>query len=222
MTVQSHLAKYQYLPKERAAAKAEGKTIYFTGRPCKHGHFAMRVTLNGTCVTCANISEKKSRLKKLEKNPDFYKIYYANHSERIKHAVSQYRIKNPDKVKISNKTSKAKRRSRATAAEMERQALKINATPRWLTKQQRKQIETVYEVSRNTSLRAGYVCHVDHIIPLRGDGVCGLHVPWNLRVVSRSYNIKKKNKLDEAVFYPPSISGGVLVHNSALPWNWRN
>jgi 5-methylcytosine-specific restriction endonuclease McrA len=46
-------------------------------------------------------------------------------------------------------------------------------------------------MSRATGVRYA----VDHVIPLQGEEVCGLHVPWNMEVITQDDNLKKSNKL---------------------------
>lgn len=72
-----------------------------------------------------------------------------------------------------------------------RRAALVNATPDWLTEQDKDAIEAVYAVARAMSLGSGVPHQVDHIIPLRGKDVCGLHVPWNLRAITAAENRRK-------------------------------
>lgn len=63
-----------------------------------------------------------------------------------------------------------------------------------LGKDQRSEIETFYAEAIQRSIDTGIVHHVDHVIPISHDLVCGLHVPWNLQVLTQSDNLRKSNK----------------------------
>ena len=69
------------------------------------------------------------------------------------------------------------------------------ATPPWLTSAQKAEIREIYKSAITLTKLTGVQYVVDHIYPLRSDEVCGLHVPWNLRVITREANLQKYNKL---------------------------
>ncbi len=71
---------------------------------------------------------------------------------------------------------------------------KKNATPPWVDLAE---IRKIYAEARSTSLATGIEHHVDHIIPLHGRYVRGLHVPWNLQVLPATENITKRNYIRE-------------------------
>ena len=93
----------------------------------------------------------------------------------------RWRSENPDKARASVR---------------KRQAKRLKATPFWLTDQQNSDILYFYSLARECELLTGDKYHVDHIIPLQGKNVCGLHVPWNLQVLPADINIKKGNKIN--------------------------
>lgn len=65
----------------------------------------------------------------------------------------------------------------------QRKAKRLKSQPAWADQ---KALDAIY-IARPK----GY--EVDHIIPLQGDGVCGLHVPWNLQYLTREENRSKGN-----------------------------
>lgn len=70
---------------------------------------------------------------------------------------------------------------------------KVGATPNWLSQQQKEEINNFYFLARDCSLVSGENYQVDHIIPIRGKKICGLHVPWNLQILPTDLNRKKSN-----------------------------
>jgi hypothetical protein len=77
--------------------------------------------------------------------------------------------------------------------------MKSRAVPKWLTEDEYQQIKDFYEIARMFKLFTGQDYHVDHIVPLQGKNVCGLHVPWNLQVIPARENLSKSNKLQEEI-----------------------
>jgi hypothetical protein len=65
------------------------------------------------------------------------------------------------------------------------------ATPEWLTYEQKKAIALAYKKARYLTAKSGELYVVDHIVPKMGKIVCGLHVPWNLRVIHWLDNAQK-------------------------------
>jgi 5-methylcytosine-specific restriction endonuclease McrA len=67
--------------------------------------------------------------------------------------------------------------------------------PQWLSPIHCAQIQEKYDVAKAVTVQTGIEHHVDHIVPLQGKTVCGLHVPWNLQVITARENLSKKNKV---------------------------
>ena len=93
-------------------------------------------------------------------------------------ACLKWMKQNPDKVNATN----AKRR-----------AFKLQRTPKWLTQKHLDDISHFYKQARELTKTTGIIHHVDHIIPLKGKTVSGLHVPSNLQVIPASDNCSKGN-----------------------------
>jgi tRNA nucleotidyltransferase/poly(A) polymerase len=83
-----------------------------------------------------------------------------------------------------------------SAKEAKRRAAKLNATPSWLKPEDLAHIKRTYKLRDLMFEITGIKYHVDHIVPLKGKDVCGLHVPWNLRVISEKDNLIKGNRYD--------------------------
>jgi len=67
--------------------------------------------------------------------------------------------------------------------------------PKWLTADDRWMIEQTYELAALRTKMFGFSWHVDHIVPLQGKTVSGLHVPTNLQVIPAIDNIQKGNRV---------------------------
>jgi len=83
---------------------------------------------------------------------------------------------------------------KANALKAKRNAAKMLRTPVWLNSTHLKAIHEFYRQASELSIATGIQHHVDHIVPLRGKNVSGLHVPWNLQILTASENSAKNNR----------------------------
>lgn len=138
----------------------------------------------------------KSRAKRKDNWDDFLASerarYAANpHSKLAKQR--QERLADPERVRGRQKRHYRANKHEYVARVAERRAARLQATPAWVDKTE---ILAFYAEARRLTKLTGIPHEVDHIHPLRGKLLCGLHVPWNLQVIPRVDNRKKHNRYD--------------------------
>jgi hypothetical protein len=174
----------------------DAKEKFYIGSPCCHGHDGLRYTKNKACYHCAKIQ----RVKWHEDNRDCHNALN-----------KKWKNENQEKYYESLKS-----RSRARKAKIKKSRVFLNDCKIMGS------IRAIYDTKESIEKALGVKLNVDHIIPLAGSDVCGLHVPWNLQITSVRYNTSKQNKrLDDDVFYE-NQGTTVMIHSSALPWNLRS
>lgn len=192
------------LPPTPKAAKAAGVVHYYTGRLCKRGHDSKRFASTAQCVACqsihmtnayatdpakfrarsrqdykANKSARRAQHRRWEAaNPDYFAVYAWFNAEAL-----------VDRRRIWNAANRPLKRFYWAKYMM----AKRHATPLWLTPEQEEQIKAFYFEAAAKTVATGVVYEVDHVVPLQGKNVCGLHVPWNLQVLTAEENCRKGN-----------------------------
>lgn len=190
------------LPKSLSEAKEKGTTHYFTGRPCKYGHIAKRYTSNRLCCEC-NLKHGESyywdnhdkellrRKKWRENNPDYLKNWRRDNPEYMSNYCKEWRNDNPDYPKFYYQKNKAIIMDRVS----ERRSQKLQRC----IEGYEEEISKIYKECVEKSNATGIPHHVDHIVPLNGETVSGLHVPWNLQILTAEENLKKSNKFENSL-----------------------
>lgn len=131
--------------------------------------------------------EKQTRLEWKKKNRE-------KNRQSNRQSAARSRINNPQKFRDACRRWRQNHKHKHCANTAARRAAKNMATPIWLTKKQRGEIVQIYLRAAQLTQRDGILYHVDHIVPLRGKNVCGLHVPWNLQAIPATENCRKSNK----------------------------
>ncbi len=210
------------LPTTRAAAKAAGERWYFSGKECALGHLTRRSVIGG-CEECGRHYGRETSRKQRQENPEHVKKlkredwnrnretyankkkeFWAANRDRLRKLAMERHYANPLIARVNG----ANRRARQS-----------NATPPWLTSDQKKEIRQLHKQAATMFDSEGRVAHVDHIIPLRGKEVCGLHVPWNMRIVTIEENSTKGNRVRDQFLgtaVPIPLGSGAMLSSYQL------
>jgi len=180
---------------------------------CKRGNVADRDRFGHClCVDCKRFRYEQQvarghaeyKRKWVAANPDKVKEYNqrwlaANREQRIE-IVQSWRERNPEKVAAmwarAGQKWAANNKGKRNASVKARAYAKRQAMPAWADKEA---IAKFYIEAARLTAETGVPHEVDHIVPLQGVNVCGLHVPANLRVISRSENRSKRNRFEEVL-----------------------
>jgi hypothetical protein len=142
---------------------------------CSYCKSKKSVSEFGKCKSRKDGLQPRCKSCRVKTNKDYYS---RNRQYYLDYEKNRYRNKKSDNV----------------ARVAKRRAKKLQATPEWLTQEHLDQIKDIYAHARDCEVVTGDQYHVDHIVPLQGKDVCGLHVPWNLQVLPAEVNQSKSNK----------------------------
>jgi len=137
------------------------------------------------------------RLRKPETFRQYKKTQYAKHREQILAKRKEWGAANKERIAELNRRWRLANPDRDRALGNRKRARKLHATPPWLTDADHDRIFAIYAEAQKMTRESGVEHQVDHIVPLQGRNVCGLHIPENLRVVPAVVNFKKNNQFIE-------------------------
>ena len=205
----------------------EDNDKYFLGDECNYGHNynyqCLRITYGSrNCYKCKLINgliyslENKEKLN-LKKSLRYHNLEPDKKKERIqsatkwnqenkdahKKADEKWKKKNPEKRKESTRKDRQSHPHRVNAHSSNRRAKEKNALPPWLSKKAYKKIDKIFKEREKIQNETGTQYEVDHVMPIdcKTSKCCGIHVPWNLEVITLTANRKKGNKLPSSDRY---------------------
>jgi len=136
--------------------------------------------------------EAKRARRAITKEDD--RLYREKNKDRIREQAKLYRSQNGEKIRKKNAAYIQANRGKVNARTAQRTAAKLRATPPWIDL---RAIEAIYIEAARLTLDTGIPHEVDHYYPLQGKTSCGLHVPLNLKISTRSLNRSEGNKMPE-------------------------
>ena len=169
-----------------ACKQERPKTDFYKDKSRKDG-------LDSRCKPC----HKKYYEDNKDKLREYWKKRYEDNKDKLREYSKEYYEDNREYYKEYGKEYRKNKRHLENARKAKRRAAKLEATPDWLTDEQLNEIKNIYWLAQDLKKITGEDYHVDHIIPLQGEEVRGLHVPWNLQVLPADINLSKGNRIED-------------------------
>ena len=138
--------------------------------------------------------ERKWKTENKERKLELDKRYRENNRERLREVSREYAKNNKDKVKKAKLKYETNNPQIRAKIKVKRRQAERDCVPNWA---EHDKIKEVYKKAKWLESITGLKYHVDHIIPIQGENVCGLHCWSNLQILEASINCSKQNK----VFY---------------------
>ncbi len=165
-----------------------------------------RNCLKSRCKTCVYTNKNLRRKEQPEKESERWKAYYRKNREKLKDRWRKWESANPEKAKALVLEYEKGNQGKKRAKDARVRTAKRNRYPAWANAEA---IEAIYQKACILTEETGILYVVDHIIPLKNEYVCGLHIESNLRVVSELENLKKFNHF---VPYSEDSEGNRIYH----------
>ena len=116
----------------------------------------------------------------------------------------RFKSKHKDRLAALHADWAKRNRGKRNASSAKRKAVKLQATPAWANYQE------IKEIYKTASL-LGPQFHVDHVIPLQGATVCGLHCEANLRIIPAQVNVAKHARYWPGMFEQAQRQGDLFL-----------
>lgn len=139
------------------------------GKPIAHCKPCHRAKINGASKESKRLKRQKEKVKGLRNKGS---------RQSAREQIKSWKATNPGRVRNLRKAYKLRVRQQC---------------PRWAD---RSAIDAMYELAAKMREETGLDWHVDHVIPLRGETVCGLHTHTNLQIMLGADNMSKGNRFD--------------------------
>jgi hypothetical protein len=175
-----------------------------TCRTCKvekpileyQAHKAYKDGVSTQCKICVSEYRKAIRTSNIERDRNYSRKYKKSNRELILQRSKEYVIANPEKRKATMKAYRQANPEKDLESTRRRQAAKLLRTPKWLTETDIWMMREAYHLAKLRTKLFGFSWHVDHVLPLQGNIVSGLHTPYNLQVIPAKANLAKANKVN--------------------------